>query len=465
MDSTERKARLRGLRVDSVARIRAANLRFDEDAGIVEITGANEQGKSTLIEAISVALGGSSLERPITAGADRGDVEVTLELEEGPGLEPTEIKARRIWTTRDGQVRERLEVSTQAGKLSSPQAVLDRLLTRIAVDPFAWLDLARAGLPGRRRMVAQLLEGLGVKVSDAIQSVADEHGVRIERDAGASEAIAAVDTAVRSKRLAIGQQLEQARARLVMPEGPREQPVDTRELVGELENLQGHRRSVELWQQTVEKGERAVVDLRAKLVELERQLAVNRESAAKALAASGHEHLTAIDQAIAEAKETIAKASAGASRASAWAAYDEAKASAASLQERHAALDKDVKALAQARIDLLAQADLPEGLELAEDGTLSLAGAPFPSQASGAQQILTALAVCAATRPMLRLLRVRDGNRLDSRHRAALEAWLEEHDYLALVELVDESGEVGIVVEDGEIVADNRPKGRRKGKQ
>lgn len=456
MTATQENApvRLRGLQIERVARIRAANLTFDETSGIVEVSGRNEQGKSTLIELIWVALGGEKLADPIQHGAERGEVELRLEVERAEG--PVELRVRRIYTRGEGGVRERLEVHGPQGKLSSPQAVLDGLLSKIALDPYAWLELARSGLPGRRLMATQLLDGLGIGTPKSVLEIAGRHSVSVPGGSTAVEAIGKVDTALRSVRTDIGRQLSTAKAQAKMPVGPRTEVPDTRAIADQIQAARTYCKAVEEAKATEDRAAALVRDLRARLERAEDALV--QATAETVAAREAAERLCGGDPStyIAEREHALGSATALAQQASAWEAYDRAIQAAQQFQARWDEITVDVEALGRARIELLAGAALPQGLKMGEDGSLTLGGSPFPGQSSGAQQILTALAVCAATNPRLRLLRVRDGNRLDSEHMETLRSWLVEHDYLALVEIVDESGEVGIVIEDGEVVADNR---------
>ena len=54
--------------------------------------------------------------------------------------------------------------------------------------------------------------------------------------------------------------------------------------------------------------------------------------------------------------------------------------------------------------------------------------------------------------PTLKVLRM-DGNNLDSDSLAAISAIVKENDYQAWIEKVDETGKVGIVIEDGQIIS------------
>ena len=74
-------------------------------------------------------------------------------------------------------------------------------------------------------------------------------------------------------------------------------------------------------------------------------------------------------------------------------------------------------------------------------------------QASAAEQLRAATAIAAALNPTVRVIRIADGSLLDSDSRAALEDMARAENFQIWLELVDESGELGIVIEDGKIKA------------
>ena len=105
---------------------------------------------------------------------------------------------------------------------------------------------------------------------------------------------------------------------------------------------------------------------------------------------------------------------------------------------------------------MLAGADLGvEGLAFGADG-LTLNGLPFPESASSAEQVRVAVACIAACHPKLRVLRIKDGSRLDAQHKATVHKLAEERDLLVLMELVEDGSGLGLVIEDGSVVEDRR---------
>jgi len=103
--------------------------------------------------------------------------------------------------------------------------------------------------------------------------------------------------------------------------------------------------------------------------------------------------------------------------------------------------------------DAIRSADLGiPGLELTEDQIL-LNGQPF-EQASDAEQLRLSVAVAGAMNPKLRVVRVRDGSRLDTEAMAEITRYAEENDLQIWIETVESSRASAIVIKDGVVSED-----------
>ena len=101
----------------------------------------------------------------------------------------------------------------------------------------------------------------------------------------------------------------------------------------------------------------------------------------------------------------------------------------------------------------IAEAEMPvEGMSLG-GGQVLLKGLPF-DQASGAQRLRTSVAVAMAGNPKLRVIRIKDGSLLDNASLQLISDMAADRDYQVWIERVDDSGKIGIVMEDGEVAAD-----------
>lgn len=81
-------------------------------------------------------------------------------------------------------------------------------------------------------------------------------------------------------------------------------------------------------------------------------------------------------------------------------------------------------------------------------------GWPF-AQISNADQIRASVAIGMADNPELRVMRIKDGSLLDSSSMKIVASMCVENDFQLFVEVVDESGDVGVYLEEGEVKAVN----------
>lgn len=135
------------LRASNVKRLVAVHIK--PDGNVVVLGGANEAGKSSVLDAIMFALGGGRKipATPVRKGAAKG--KVTLDL--------GEFTVTRTFTRGGGG---QLVVTGKDGQpIRSPQGMLDALVTPIAFDPLAFLRMDAA------RQVETLRALLGIDTS------------------------------------------------------------------------------------------------------------------------------------------------------------------------------------------------------------------------------------------------------------------------------------------------------------
>lgn len=73
-------------------------------------------------------------------------------------------------------------------------------------------------------------------------------------------------------------------------------------------------------------------------------------------------------------------------------------------------------------------------------------------QCSTSEQIKISTTMAMTLNPKLRIIRIADGSLIDSNTLATIESFVKDNDYQLWIEKVDETGKVGIYIEDGEIV-------------
>ncbi len=102
----------------------------------------------------------------------------------------------------------------------------------------------------------------------------------------------------------------------------------------------------------------------------------------------------------------------------------------------------------------IAAAKMPvEGLSLDEDGVM-LNGRPF-EQASDAERLRVSVAVAMAGDPTIRVLRVRDGERLDKNGLKLLAQMAKKANFQIFLEKVSDDGKTGVVLVEGRVESVN----------
>ncbi|MGD2065677.1 MAG: AAA family ATPase [Candidatus Bathyarchaeota archaeon] len=122
------------------------------------------------------------------------------------------------------------------------------------------------------------------------------------------------------------------------------------------------------------------------------------------------------------------------------------------LAEEYSSLGQSIKDIEFEKAKRMTDAKMPiAGLTIAEDG-LRFNNIPL-SQVNDANKIKISVAIGMAMNPKLKVLRV-NGNDLDTANLKALGEMVADKDYQIWVEKIDESGKLGFVIEDGTLTAD-----------
>ena len=120
-------------------------------------------------------------------------------------------------------------------------------------------------------------------------------------------------------------------------------------------------------------------------------------------------------------------------------------------QEESKAFTNKIQAIEQQKETMLKEAKFPiDGLGFNEQG-VAFNGIPL-KQCSGAERLKVSLAMAMALNPELKVIRITNGNLLDSSNMTVVEQMAKDNDYQIWLEMVDESGSMGIYIEDGEVV-------------
>lgn len=384
---------------------------------VIQVTGANGSGKSSLLDAIFAALcgEGASPEKPIREGEqsaritlDLGTVTVTRRYEQGK---------KSVLTVE----------SEDFGESRSPQTLLNKLVGALTFDPLEFTRLK----PREQHDALGRLVGVTdtLKRLDAERRTAFENRATVNRDLKAAAAECA--------RLGSYEAVE---------------PVDVATLMEEIAQAEATNRAIEHQHAVVEKKKSRIAQLEN---ELERLRAAYAQCEAEMVATTQQldAMVTGAVIDVAPLREQIVNAQAINAAVERNRQRDEAR-------ERHAVfvmnsedLSIEIDAIDQAKADVVAAAPMPvPDLGFGEEG-ITYKGQPF-EQASGAEQLRVSMAIAMAANPKLRILRVKDGSLLDSQSLAIVTEMVRGQNFQLWLERVDESGNIGIVMEDGEVAPD-----------
>lgn len=394
------------LKAENVKKIKAVDI-TPTDSTVV-ITGKNGQGKSSVLDSILFALAGKDALKNTPKPVREGQEDARIELDLG------DYKVVRTFTA-GGTTR--LEVISKDGaKFSSPQTLLDEIVGRIAFDPLAFANMK----PDEQRSV--LLDVLGL--TEKVAELQAEYRAKYE------------------ERTIVGRELKTAEGHansIVVPPGAPEAPVDTLAVSNELRTAQDSNR-------LITEAEEALADTQQEIKELEQALKEAREAEAKAkVALKGKKKIdtTELELKLATAGEQNRAYELLKSSMEAIARVNTKKAEQKSLTD-------EMDVILKQKDDLITAAKLPiEGLNIDAEG-VTFKGMPF-TQLSSAEQLKVSLAIAMAMNPKLRVMRIMDGSLLDTDNMAVVKEMATAEDYQVWIERVEDNGQVGILIENGEI--------------
>jgi ABC-type dipeptide/oligopeptide/nickel transport system ATPase component len=409
--------RLHRLQAENFMRLKAVDVNFDDRGNLVQITGRNGAGKSSLLDSIMAAIGGkaSSPERPIRKGEDRAIVTADL----------GDLIVQRKWT---GSGASTLTVESRDGAgYKSPQAILDALLGRLTFDPLAFLRMK----PREQAETLRELVGLDLSDLDSKQKEAYEERTAVNRDVKNFDAqLAAMPFHANapSRTIDVNAKLEAYRAAMK-----------------QVRENEGARRNAATAAMEVD-------GLDSRIVAAERELARLKDERNKARTKANQFEESAasiVDPDVDSIHAEIEEANRVNRCVAANHARTEKAESLREATEESARLTALLASVEMERAGRLAATKFPiDGLDINAD-TVLFDGLPL-TQASQSQRLRVSLALASALNPKLRLVLVRDTPMLDPDTLRELGEWANARDVQVLLEVVaDPKAQIGVVIEDG----------------
>ena len=429
-----KELKLVSLSIENFMRINAVEI--SPSGGLIQITGNNEQGKTSIFKGIWGALDGMAnvQKMPIKDGQETAFIRLDLGT----------LKVTRTFKKDDSPKGwdSKLTVESEEGaKYPSPQAMLNSFLGALSFDPLAFSRMA---------------------VKDQFDTLKKfVPGVDFEK-------IEAENAADFSARTSHSRQARDCRAvEASLKDAPAEEPkkIDEKALTDRLANAAKKNQKINAEKYEREQRfkiqatdvlakakacEEEIADLSKKLKEAEKrfvdlndQATKNADSLNSLPPLETPEDADLINKQLQEAKVVNESWSRWSKKAEMKRLADEQE---AKVKELTAAME----ARTAAKVKAIADAKLPvPGMTLG-DGVVLLNNVPF-EQASDAQKLIASVRMAMAANPKLKLILIQNGSLLDAKAMELLAKLAEETGYQVFIERVDGSGKVGFVIEDGRV--------------
>lgn len=414
--------KITSLEAENVKRIRAVKV-APTAAGLTIIGGDNNQGKTSVLDALAWALGGDRF-RPSQAAREGSAV-------------PPHLKV----TLSNGIVVER------KGKNSS--------LT--VVDPSG----NRAG----QQLLNAFVEQLALDLPRFLQMSDREKADTLLQIIGVGEQLAVLEQKERelyNQRHAIGQIADQkekyAKEQTFWPDAPKDL-ISASDLIARQQDIlarngenQRKRAMVEIITRQVETLQTKVSDLAAQLSAAQEELAAKSadlETARKSAEQLHDESTEELERSIRDIETINAKVRDNLNR-------EKAEEDARGYREQYDALTAELEKTRQAKRDLLDGAHLPlPGLGV-EDGALTYQGQRWDNM-SGSDQLRVATAIVRCLKPQCGFVLLDKLEQMDLTTLREFGAWLESEGLQAIATRVSTGGECSIIIEDGYVQGAERP--------
>ncbi len=415
--------RILKLESENIKRLQAVEITPQGD--VVQICGQNAQGKSSVLDSIAYALGGKRAvcDMPVRNGQDKARVVCELE----------ELIVSRTFTTAGGGS---LVVSKRDGsRLTSPQAILDKLTNNLTFDPLAFTKMdTKHQLDTLKGLV-----GLDFTEQDQRRQALYDERTQINRDVKKLKAnleATPVHSDVPEKEISVSDLMQELRKRQEYNQANRQkreelQALDTR----------------------IEKGEGIEADLVRQIEEIQAKLDGTRTKL-KELRQYRHSLGNEVQALTDSDEQAVMDKISGAEKINSQVQSNRERKKLASelqdLESRSGSLTEQMQAIDDAKAQALQDASFPvPGLSFNETGVL-LNGIPF-SQASQAEQLRVSVAMGFSMNPELKVLLVRDGSLLDDSNLKLLAELAANHDGQVWLERVGEGDECAVIIEDGKV--------------
>ena len=436
--------RVTELHVSNFMKIDTVDLRLDRN--LVQICGKNKQGKTSLGNAMWFLISGARGYNQTKDGpCKRGTDQTVLEGRLGDPDHPSDddLIVRRVMT----KASHELTIKSVDGNThyKRPQDVLDALSTRLAFDPTRIVTMADA------KVMEELLSLTGR--IDEIEALRRQYDATFARR-----------TAINGEK----QKMNGAISQLPQETGDVPSRVDVAETLEKVieidevlraslqaeEDADIERRKIANRVNRIEAIERNIAEV---IVEKKKYIEENEQSEKNAAMLDGDvlpaDDRTSLIEEAEQLRQSMRDAEATNARIR---RHEEREAMLEEAREKANESERcteELETIKKQRAVIVADSELPEALEFDFDaGFCRYNGTPF-AECSDSEKILLTVPILIAKNLAFKAMWIQRANLLDSESLLAIQDMAYAADLQLVLEIVDESGEVGIVMQDGNVVA------------
>ena len=374
---------------------------------MVVIGGKNEQGKTSLLDSIQMALGGKKMVplKPIRLGEDVGKIRV----------ETDDLIITRIFSDTGDQIK----VTTKDGAVySAPQRILNKLFSDLTFDPLEFSNMDNS----KQTETLKSLAGLDFT----------EHDAKREK--------------IYMTRRDINRDLKIEQARLSEMKTHNDVPVaevSVEGLLNKFRDAEKFNREQDNKRQSKNSLEEEITEIKQVIENLLQKIKENEEELSKIGEIKNNIDMEPIKTEIAASDVLNAKIRENQ-------AYHKKAEECNKLSNKSDQYTVDIEKMDEEKVAKIKSAKLPiEGLGIDEHG-ITYNSLPF-NQCSHAQKLRISVSMGIAMNPELRILLIRDGSLLDKDNLAMIRDMAEKEDAQLWVERVGEGEECSVIIEDGTV--------------
>lgn len=402
------------------------------EGNTILITGKNEAGKSSVLDAIMSALCGKRYDppKPIREGQERAEVVVETE----------NWIIKRTWTAKGGGS---LTVKNAEGlTASSPQALLDKIVGEIAFDPMNFITCD----PKKQRTTLMELVGLDFNdIDEQIATVKQKRSIiKSEKESAQHdlERLGSINKELPTDEINISdltEKLQKAMEIKIAKEKLESLLMDnesnTIRLTDTFEQYKEHVKQLEDQLKIVKANSNKTTNLLKESMSEHAAIRGEIEESPEADTESIQDDINGIQEKNVEIRRNVQR--------------KELSAKVDFKREEFAAAGLKMKDIEAERSKRLAQVKMPiDKLSVSEDGVL-YDRIPL-TQVNDAKKLEIGVAISMALNPKLKVIRMK-GNDLDSNSLKVVSKMVKDKDYQAWIEKVTDDGDVGIVIEEGQV--------------